>query len=685
MAETATIDNLDIQIAASSQNAESSLSKLLSAMDELSSKISAATSALTQQSKAASQSASATGKNSSALKTLSKTAEKASKSIAKIPRAFGRIALYRAIRTAIKNISASITEGLTNLKAYSQEVGTAFSPAVDNLRRHVLLLKNSFATALRPVIEALIPVIIQLVDWFSKLADFAAQVFSVLTGKVDDKGRYTKAVLSDLQQSNKQAKQLRRTLLGFDEINRLDGDTGSGESSNAGLMFTQAEVSDNAKEVAGRLQVIIDKVKEIFGAVKDFIKENPWILEVAGILLAAHIGLGAVEKVLNGILGIAKALLNPLDLIIAFFVASAIYGDEMSAWLKKASKKFEDFFKKLKNGISVTGDATLGAIGEIFGRAIETVGLISSAIYKLCHGDFQGALDDGLNILKNILKIAAAIVLGAINVVLGLFSDVVNGIASAWTWLHNKVFAPAINGLATFWENVKIALHNFGVNLKIAAVTLWKFLIERLNGGLYELENIVNEAIEIINWATGSEIKPVHFQIDTTNIDETLIELRDTKLPPLKETVEVIGQWRDPEKLKLQIDTQAAYAAIDNLGKKVNSLGTAVSSVVTAMGGQANKRTIVMKYASGGFPQVGSLFIAGESGAEYIADINGRTGVYNTDQMSAAMYKAMVAALSTMPSQGGGDIYLDGEVIYRNVVNRNNNQVRSTGRAALLT
>ena len=32
-----------------------------------------------------------------------------------------------------------------------------------------------------------------------------------------------------------------------------------------------------------------------------------------------------------------------------------------------------------------------------------------------------------------------------------------------------------------------------------------------------------------------------------------------------------------------------------------------------------------------------------------------------------------------------GNIYLDGEVIYRNVVNRNNNQVRATGRTALLT
>ena len=54
----------------------------------------------------------------------------------------------------------------------------------------------------------------------------------------------------------------------------------------------------------------------------------------------------------------------------------------------------------------------------------------------------------------------------------------------------------------------------------------------------------------------------------------------------------------------------------------------------------------------------------------------------NTDQMAAAMYEAMNAALRNNPS--GGDIYLDGEVIYQNTVRYNNNNVRATGRSALL-
>lgn len=88
-------------------------------------------------------------------------------------------------------------------------------------------------------------------------------------------------------------------------------------------------------------------------------------------------------------------------------------------------------------------------------------------------------------------------------------------------------------------------------------------------------------------------------------------------------------------------------------------------------------------YASGGFPSAGSMFIAGEAGPEYVGAINGRTGVWNSDQLVQGLYTAFTAALAANPQ--GGDIYLDGEVIYRNTVRRNNNLVRSTGRSALLT
>ena len=692
MAETANVDSLDIQITATANKAIAALETLSKRLEKVSESLRATQAALEGQTKA--QEAANQAEEKGAEETvkvaretdkMTASTKKAVSGLSKLARAFGRIMLYRAIRNIIKNIGSSIREGLTNLKEYSDAVGTAFSPAVDNLRKHVLLLKNAFATALRPVIEALIPVIIKIVDWLSKAADFIAQVMSVLTGKVDANGRYTKAVLSDLKQSNKQAKELRRTLLGFDEINRLDGGTPKNETAQSGgMMFTQADVSEKAKKWAEIIQKIIDKVKGIFKAIAEFIAKHPWVVDLAIGLLAAYKILKTFGGVLKPIFKLVEAIGLKGIAIIAIITAMAIWGDKIAAWLDKAADKVREFFNGLKSGQSVLADSVAGTLGDVFGLFLETIGLISSAVYKLFHGDFKGALEDAKQILKNVLKILAALVIGVINIILGVFSDMVNAIAKAWTWLHNEVWAPIVNGVATFLAKAKVWVNNALADIKIGFFLFLRMLLVAFDNAVQVAVGIINGMIDTFNTITGANLKPLEVNIDTTIFDEKIAEIEATKLPPITETVQVVGKWKEPSKLKLQIDTTGVYNAIDQIGQKVNKLGTAVSSVMSAIGGTANQSRPIVKYASGGFPSVGSLFIAGEAGPEIVANFNGQTGVYNTDQMEAALYRAVSSALANMPQQGG-DIYLDGEIIYRNVVRRNNNHVRSTGRAALLT
>lgn len=599
--------------------------------------------------------------------------------------AIKRIALYRAIRSAIKGITNATKEGLTNLKEYSTTVGTAFAPAVDNLKQHVLMLKNAFATALRPVIEAIIPIIIRLVDWLSKAADFIAQVMSVLTGKVDSQGRYTKAVLGDLQESNKEAKALQRSLMGFDEINRLDGDSGSSSSAQTGgLQFEQAEVSEKAKEWAERLQKIIDKIKEIAKAVKKIIQDNPWILELAGYILGAW----AAAKLLGGafktVLGVVKLLLNPLTLILAFLVASALYGDKMKAWIEGAKKKWDSFMDSIqtKSG-TINGIITL--VKDIVDGVLGGLAKISGAIYKLVHGDVEGAVADFKEIGWGLLRFVLTILLDIINIILGVVEDIMYAGAMAWRWLHNKVFAPAINWIVTQFYNGKIMLHNAWLDIEIGIVKAWRWIWSFLKEKFGDIIDSINDLIAWMNKVFGTDIDPIEFDTNTTNLDAKIEELEKMKLDPLTETVEVVGQWKEPEKLKLQIDTSAVDWAMTQLGYKAQNVLNKLSQITTTWTSSSGhlKKEWNIEYASGGFPAVGSMFIAGEAGAEWVGNIGGRTGVMNTDQMAAAMYNAMSAALANNPQ--GGDIYLDGEVIYRNTVRRNNNHVRAVGRSALLT
>ena len=670
-----------------------------------------------------------------------------------------RIAFYRLIRTAIKGVTSAVKEGLTNLEAYSKIVGTAFTPAVENLRNHVLMLKNAFATALRPIIEALIPVIIRLCDWLARAADFLAQVFSVLFGKTDANGRYTKAVLTDLKESNAEAKKLKkemRSLLGFDEINRLDDNSDSGtpasSTTDPGVMFEQAEVSEKAKEWAEKLQKVWDIIKGIVGTVTQFIKDNPWVLKLAGIILAVVAAVQLWNKYIKPVLTIIGSVVSKVGLVklavAGAIIAFALFGDKIKAWCDKAKKKVDEFFNRFKKNHPKLAKV-IGVVQDIIDFALDSVGLLADAIYNFVHGDFAAGIADilaigqkfkdmldgwktkGDSVFNDLLGLIGDIVVGITecvgtiagiinalingdmeeakrlalllvfqlldliitgiyglaNLILGVLESIVYNVELAAQWVWNKIIVPVVNKVATFFAKGGVWLHNAGLDIRIGILKVVQFILEKINDLLAKVSDKVNKWIEWSNKNLGTNFKPVDFKIDTEKIDDKIQELENKKLPPITEEVQVLSEWKEVTRPDFKLDVNDAknklWALYDLATKTSKAVGQI--NVVTARNhGVINDENQRLTYASGGYPSIGSIFIAGEAGAEWVGDIGGKTGVMNTDQMAQAMYNAMNAALANNP-QGGGDIYLDGEVIYRNTVRRNNNRVRATGRSALLT
>lgn len=118
----------------------------------------------------------------------------------------------------------------------------------------------------------------------------------------------------------------------------------------------------------------------------------------------------------------------------------------------------------------------------------------------------------------------------------------------------------------------------------------------------------------------------------------------------------------------------------------------------------------IPQFANGGRPH-GSLFLAGEAGAELVGHVGNRTEVLNRSQLAATMYAAVRSAMSGLffrmsnvpagnysaedgdteeamyramsralaDSNLGGDIELDGDVLYKRMVNRNRANTRLTG------
>lgn len=94
------------------------------------------------------------------------------------------------------------------------------------------------------------------------------------------------------------------------------------------------------------------------------------------------------------------------------------------------------------------------------------------------------------------------------------------------------------------------------------------------------------------------------------------------------------------------------------------AIGTAVSTT--------KKSVEVPKYANGGMPDKGSMFVAGEQGAEFVYNMpSGQSGVANIQQIAQAVYQGTYQATvdwwKSARNDIGGDVYLDGEKIYRSV------------------
>lgn len=79
-----------------------------------------------------------------------------------------------------------------------------------------------------------------------------------------------------------------------------------------------------------------------------------------------------------------------------------------------------------------------------------------------------------------------------------------------------------------------------------------------------------------------------------------------------------------------------------------SALAVAVQIGGMATGGIINHGHAIPMYAGGTTKAHGSMFIAGENGAEVVGNINGRTEILNRSQMAQAMYAAAVNGMSSM-------------------------------------
>lgn len=186
-----------------------------------------------------------------------------------------RIAKYRLLRTALKEITQAFREGIGNLYQYSSAMNSMDAAAnkntMDSYASSLLYLKNSAGAAAGPLLQALLPAVQQLVDWFVAGANAVNQFISALQGK----GTFTRAVYNMTEfgeqtaAAGAAAKELKKTVMGFDELNLLQVDSPKGGGGGASTpdyskMFEEAEISETWKKIADAARPVLEWIGENF-------------------------------------------------------------------------------------------------------------------------------------------------------------------------------------------------------------------------------------------------------------------------------------------------------------------------------------------------------------------------------------------------------------------------------------
>lgn len=420
----------------------------------------------------------------------------------------GRVALMRGVRGAIRMVTQAVKEGVGAVYEWAGAVGNGFVGTMNNISTSLTYFRNSIGAAISPILDAIAPVLDAVIDKCVTVINVFNQMIATLTGastwrkaeKVATSfGGATNGAAKGANNANKAAKELKRTLLGFDEINRLDaqdtgggsgGDGGGGGGGGAGggqLAFSEQPIDNSVKNFADMLKeawangdfteigtILGEKIGGALLSVPWETKIQPTVVKIAksfGTLLNGmfdYTGSGG-KAMWDGIAYTAYSALNTAMLGYTTFFETVNWngiGQGVGAALKKGLTNGIDW-SLVSQALSAFPNAVIDAIDGFFGqfkmsdftKAGQNIGkAVADAIINI---KWDTLFLDGVRIAQGILR--------AINGALESFgekwgeikSGIVNGIKkispARWNDLGTQIGRLIVNAVK-FAANVVDAL-----------------------------------------------------------------------------------------------------------------------------------------------------------------------------------------------------------------------------------
>lgn len=352
-----------------------------------------------EEASAVGKSARAAGESAKSHKELNRQTGKLGNIVSSIK----RIAFYRLIRSAIREVTQAVSEGTQIFIEWDRTYNNGMAGAAktaDELSAKWRDVKKSIGAAAMPIVQSLQPLLMGLMDTTIKFFEYIQQVVRALRGET----HWYHAVYKEAAKTTGQARELQRVLFGFDELNVLPSQTASGVSSEVGAWEYELEELPDTMELVKKGAIglgavlggagLLGIIKKLIGGVKD---KNKNLGEESSQLQAD--AASAAELVTKlGLAGGAVTLLakiikeNPFN--IGFNVPQLDFSNQqqaiqtMQAWLAENGlevgiKLKGDPQNAYNTGLGMAAAAQVGAARGLFVNLAPDVSGFSSVLSSL--------------------------------------------------------------------------------------------------------------------------------------------------------------------------------------------------------------------------------------------------------------------------------------------------------------
>ncbi|HZK24352.1 MAG TPA: hypothetical protein VFC74_03070, partial [Oscillospiraceae bacterium] len=310
--------------------------------------------------------------------------------------------------------------------------------------------------ALSGILNAVAPIVTQIINWLSKIITYISAFIAMLSGKntITVAKKQNESYAKSLDKTAKAANKAQLALAGFDELNNLttQKDSGGSGGTSPSSMFEEKEIGS----------ILPELIRNWFGKLKTAIQSGDWYS--VGAIIAEGLN-AAVSKAHDTI---KKINFKQIGASIATSINGAIHTID---------------WHKLGNTLSDGIGGLLDAIIEML-STLDWESLGSSIAEFITAIDWEG-------ITQRIAEGAGLLIGGVLKSIWGIVKTAIANEALGWAGEDGKLTAEEfIKGFVETWINIKLW------NFKNIAVPLGKKLAESLFG---INEEMIKAGIDAIN------------------------------------------------------------------------------------------------------------------------------------------------------------------------------------------